>query len=77
MADLVVIKKFLYRHEAAVAKGLLDEAHIESIVSADDCVGWPLHLSFTSGGIRLLVQKKILKRQTTFLKFWKMRWKNR
>jgi len=56
MNDLVCIKAFLTHHEAGIAKGLLENQQIESIISADDCGGWRPELTIGRGGIRLLVK---------------------
>ena len=62
MADLIVIKTFMYRHEAELAKGLLTERGIDAIVSADDVGGFRPHLTFTGDGVRLLVKKEDVER---------------
>ena len=36
MSDFVVLRYFLNRHEAGMAKGLLEEAGILSTIDADD-----------------------------------------
>ena len=53
MGDFVVLKYFLNRHDAGLAKGLLEEEGIESVIDADDCGGTRVGISFAR--IRLLV----------------------
>ena len=57
MADLVLIKTFLYRHEAESAQGLLKELGIEAIISADDVGGAYPNASLGMGNVKLLVQE--------------------
>jgi hypothetical protein len=52
--ELVVVGTFLNQIDAHVAKGALDAADIESMISADDAGGQRPHLWM--GGIRLLVR---------------------
>ena len=52
--QLVVVGTFLNQIDADVAKGALEAADIESIISADDAGGQRPHLWM--GGIRLLVR---------------------
>ncbi|MCX7343742.1 MAG: hypothetical protein NT128_06340 [Proteobacteria bacterium] len=66
MSNIVVLRTFLYRHEAELAKVALETRGIYSIVSADDLGGMRQHLSF--GSVTLSVfefdldnAKKILK----------------
>jgi len=40
-----------------VAKGLLAEQGIESIISADDCGGYRPQMVFGTGGVQLIVKK--------------------
>lgn len=54
MADLICIKKFADRHEADVAKSVLDANHIASFIQSDDAGG--MYPSMTQR-IQLLVKK--------------------
>lgn len=54
MTDLVCIKKFADRHEADVAKSVLDANAIESFIQSDDAGGM---YPFMTEQIRLLVKK--------------------
>jgi hypothetical protein len=54
MAELVVVATFLNQIEADMAKGILETADIESMISADDAGGLRPHLWM--GGVRLLVR---------------------
>lgn len=56
MNNLVSVREVLTRHEAGMAKGLLEEQAVESVISADDCGGWRPELTFARGGIQLLVR---------------------
>jgi hypothetical protein len=56
MRDLAVVSIFLQRHEAEMAKGLLDANGIPCVMSADDCGGMKPGMSFGSA-ITLSVQK--------------------
>lgn len=67
ISKLESIKTFSYRHEAEMAKGLLEEQEIESIISADDCGGFTSHIAFTSGGIQLMVKKKDIEKAKEIL----------
>jgi Putative prokaryotic signal transducing protein len=53
-AALVVVGTFLNHIEADMARGALEAADIESMISADDAGGLRPHLWM--GGIRLLVR---------------------
>jgi len=68
VADLVNIKTFLYRHEAEMAKGLLDEENIEAMISADDLGGYRPHLAFGMGGVQLLVKKEDVEKAQAIIK---------
>jgi hypothetical protein len=52
--ELVVVKTFLSRIDADLAKGALESAGIEAIVRADDVGG--TRPSFWMGGVALLVR---------------------
>ena len=58
MANLILIKTFLHRHEAEVAKGLLKERDIEALISADDAGGTYPGVSLGMGNVKLLVQEQ-------------------
>lgn len=53
MSNIVLLRTFLYRHEAELAKVALETRGIYSIVSADDLGGMRQHLSF--GSVNLFV----------------------
>jgi hypothetical protein len=59
-AELVVIRTFLTRVDADLAKTALDAAGIESMVRSDDAGGLRPHLWM--GGIALLVRAEDLER---------------
>ncbi|MCX6791964.1 MAG: hypothetical protein NT149_02915 [Candidatus Gottesmanbacteria bacterium] len=54
MADLICIKKFGSRHDADVAKSVLDANAIQSFIQSDDAGGM---YPFMTEQIRLLVKK--------------------
>ncbi len=57
MAELKTVKIFEMRYEAEMAKGLLQEQGIESMIAADDCGGQLMGLSsIRKTGIKLLVR---------------------
>ncbi len=60
MNNLVVVKTFMYRHEAEIAQAFLSGHDIESVVQADDCAGMRHHLSFVQDGVKLLVRESDL-----------------
>ena len=61
MDQAVVLKTFLRRHEAGIAKGLLDESGISSMILSDDCGGWQTWMSF-GFSIKLMVNDQDLQR---------------
>jgi hypothetical protein len=64
-ADLVVIRTYLNRIDAEIAKGALDAADIDSLISADDAGG--LRPGLWMGGVRLLVRAEDADRATEVL----------
>jgi len=56
-SDLVVVRTFLNRFEADVAKSALDAAEIDSLISADDAGGLRPAMSLGSG-VELLVREE-------------------
>jgi hypothetical protein len=59
MSELVKIRNFNQRYEAEIARGLLEEGGIESIISADDCGGQLMGLlSLRMGGVKLLISEE-------------------
>jgi hypothetical protein len=58
--ELVAVRTFLNHIDADLAKGALDAAGIESVVSADDAGGTRPHL-WMGAGVRLLVRDSDLK----------------
>jgi len=55
MDEQVVIRTFLYRHEAGIALGLLKSNGIEAVISSDDCGGYRPHLNFGFDNVQILV----------------------
>lgn len=60
MSDLVVLRRYRWRHEAEVARGLLEDAGIGAAVSADDAGGMLAAGGFPMGAlpVRLLVREE-------------------
>ncbi len=59
MAELKTVKIFEMRYEAEMAKGLLHEQGIESMIAADDCGGQLMGLSsIRRTGVKLLVREE-------------------
>jgi hypothetical protein len=64
-AELVVIRTFLTRVDADLAKSALDAAEIESFVRSDDAGGLRPHLWM--GGIALMVRQEDVERAEAVL----------
>ena len=64
MADLICIKKFADRHDADVAKSVLDANAIESFIQGDDAGGM---YPFMTEQIRLMVKKTDVQEATKIL----------
>ena len=59
MAELKTVRIFEMRYEAEMARGLLQEQGIESMISADDCGGQLMGLtSLRKGGVKLLIREE-------------------
>jgi hypothetical protein len=54
--DLVVARIFGYRHEAELARGMLEAGGVAATIAGDDC-GGQRPLMGASAGIRLLVRR--------------------
>jgi hypothetical protein len=67
MEQLITIKTFYSRHDAEIAKGLLDEKGIQSSILADDGGATRPSLTFTEG-VRLLVGKNDVKKAKELIK---------
>ena len=65
--EQVAIKAFLHKYEAEMAKGLLDQAKIVSIILSDDCGEARASLSFGQT-IKLMVRKEDLEKAKEVLK---------
>lgn len=55
--QFVVARMFTFRHEAEIARGMLEAEGIEAVIAADDCGGLRPFLGAASGGARLLVRR--------------------
>lgn len=64
MTDLICIKRFADRHDADVAKSVLDANHIASSIQTDDAGGM---YPFMTERIRLLVNKTDLQKAKKIL----------
>jgi hypothetical protein len=65
MVDTVIVKKFVHRHEAELAKNILAEEGVEAVVCADDCGGC---LNISAAAVKLMVKKKDADRASEILK---------
>jgi hypothetical protein len=57
MSDLKVVRTFIDRASAEMAKGFLASYDINAELSADDCGGAYPNLAMGSDGVKLLVNK--------------------
>ena len=57
MDQTVTIRRFLYRHEAELARSYLEASEIPSWVLADDAGGMQPQLNFAQQGVRLLTDE--------------------
>ena len=59
MPDLIVLRRYRWRHEAEVARGLLEDAGIAALILADDAGGALGGIGLPSGKlpVRLLVRE--------------------
>lgn len=55
--ELIVAHVYLFRHEAELARGMLEADGIEAAVVADDC-GGQRPLLGAIGGVRLLIHRR-------------------
>lgn len=55
--ELIVARVFTFRHEAEIARGMLEADGIEAVIVADDCGGLRPFVGAASGGARLLVRR--------------------
>ena len=62
MSDLVVLGRYRWRHEAEMARGLLEDAGVAALVSADDAGGALGGIGLPPDGlpVRLLVRAEDL-----------------
>jgi Putative prokaryotic signal transducing protein len=62
MPDLVVVRRYRWRHEAEMAQGLLEDAGLEGLVLADDAGGLlgGIGLPLGEPPVRLLVREEDL-----------------
>jgi hypothetical protein len=63
--ELVVIRTYLNKLEAEMAKSALDAANVDSMIQADDAGG--MQASLWMGGVRLLVCAKDAERAAEIL----------
>ena len=68
MSDFVCVKTCLSKPEADVVKTVLEGSGIEVMISADDCGGMRPHLTFLTGGIRLMVKQEDAQKALEILK---------
>jgi hypothetical protein len=68
MSETVCIETYATREEAEMAKGLLAEAGIEAMVSADDAGGMYPNVGFSAAGVKLLVLSEHAERAVDVLR---------
>ncbi len=68
MSELVVVKQFFHKHEAEMAKGILEDEGIKAMVSSDDLGVFRFHLFRSTGKVRLLVNKNDFEKAKEILK---------
>ena len=56
--ELVVVRTYLYRHEAELGRSVLEARAVPSVISADDTGAMGPWLGVSTGGVRLLVRRK-------------------
>lgn len=56
LGDLIVAQVYRFRHEAELARGMLEADGIEAVIVADDC-GGQRPLLGASAGVRLLIRR--------------------
>jgi len=57
-ADLVVVKTFGSRAEAELAKSVLEDAGIQSMIQADTAGGMREHLAWSGAGFKVFVREE-------------------
>jgi len=67
MEKLIILKEFLQRHEAEMAKGLLEENGIDCVLETDDCGGLRAGMTFGSA-IKLKVSSSDLEKAKDVVK---------
>ena len=67
MDKTVTIRRFLYRHEADLARAYLEASGIPSWVLADDAGGMQPQLNFAQQGVRLLTDEEQAEEAITLL----------
>ena len=61
MSQLIKIRIFLYRHEAEMAKELLERQGIKVLLNMDDCGGTRPHLAYSGGAALLVMEEDVQK----------------
>lgn len=64
----IVLKSFIYRHEAEQVQEVLSAAGIHSVIKGDDAAGWAPHIGIAEGGVSLLVSESNLEDAIALLK---------
>lgn len=65
--EFVVARVFTFRHEAEIARGMLEADGIEVVIAADDCGGLRPFLGAASGGARLLIRRSDVQKANSLL----------
>ena len=67
MEDLVIVREFLKRHDAEMARDLLWNNGIKGVVVADDCGGCRPHMLYATAA-KLLIKNEDLVRAQEILR---------
>ena len=55
--NTVILKTFLYRHEAVQVQEMLESAGIHTVIKGDDAAGWAPFSGIAEGGVGLMIEE--------------------
>ena len=58
--ELVLVKAFYHKHDAEMAKGLLEDKDIMCLLKGDDVGGYRPHVTLSMGNYQILVREEDL-----------------
>ena len=70
MEDPVIVKEFLKRHEAEMARDLLWDSGIKGVVVADDCGGCQPHMLYAKTAKLMIKTEDLAKAQEILRDFF-------